>query len=69
MKIGNKIQQCNQNKESRLSLVGYAIWKSNTKSVAWVNLDIGIHSDLSLVFSYSNQIILYKACMPVSNQF
>ena len=36
------------------------MWKLDTKSAAWVSLDVGIHSDLSLVSSYPSQITLYK---------
>ena len=28
------LQQCNQNNEKRLSLVGYVMWKSDTKPIA-----------------------------------
>ena len=36
------------------------MWKLDTKSAAWVSLDVGIHSDSSLVSSYPSQITLYK---------
>ena len=42
-------------------LVGYVMWKSNTKLVTWVSLDIEIYLDLSLVSLYSSQITLYKS--------
>ena len=60
METRNKIQQCDQNKESKLDLAEYVIWKSNTKLITWVSLNIGIYLDLSLMFSYFNQIILYR---------
>ena len=42
-------------------LVGYAIWKSDTKSTAWESSDAEIYSDSSPVFSYPNQITLYRS--------
>ena len=39
----------------------YMTWKSDTKLVAWVSLDAGIHSDLSPVSSYPSQITLYRS--------
>jgi len=42
-------------------LAGYAMWKLDTKSVAWVSSDVGIYSDSSPVSSYPNQITLYKS--------
>jgi len=56
-----KMEQCNQDNGSRLGLVRYAIWKLDTKSVAWMSLDVGIHSDLSSVSSYPSQITLYRS--------
>ena len=47
-----QVQQYDQDKENGLSLLGYAMWKLDTKLVAWVNLDVGIHLDLSSVSSY-----------------
>ena len=37
------------------------MWKSDTKSAAWVSLDAGIHSDLSPVSLYPSQITLYRS--------
>jgi len=56
-----QLQQCIQDNGRGPGLVGYAMWKSDTKSVAWVSSDAGIHSDSSPVFSYSNQITLYRS--------
>ena len=42
-------------------LVGYAMWKSDTKLAAWESLDMGIHLDLSPVSSYPSQITLYRS--------
>ena len=56
-----QIQQHNQDNRRGLGLVGYTIWKSDTKLAAWVDLDAGIHLDLSPVFSYPNQITLYRS--------
>ena len=56
-----QMQQHNQDNGRGPGLVGYVIWKSDTKSVAWESLDAGIHSDSSPVSSYSNQIILYRS--------
>ena len=56
-----QVQQHDQDKERGLGLVEYAMWKLDTKSVAWVSLDMGIHSDLSPVSSYFSQITLYKS--------
>ena len=36
------------------------MWKLDTKLVAWVSSNVGIHSDSSPVFSYSSQITLYR---------
>jgi len=55
------MQQHNQDKESGPGLLGYAIWKSDTKSAVWVSLDAGIHLDLFPVSSYPSQIILYRS--------
>ena len=33
METRNKIQQCDQNKESKSDLAEYVIWKSNTKLI------------------------------------
>ena len=56
-----QMQQCAQNNEKGLGLVGYTMWKSDTKSVAWVSLDTGIHLDSSSVSSYPSQITLYRS--------
>ena len=56
-----QIQQRIQDNGRELGLVGYAMWKSDTKSEAWVSLDAGIHSDLSPVSLYPSQITLYKS--------
>ena len=56
-----QMQQCDQDNGREPGLAEYAIWKSDTKSVAWVNLDVGIHSDSSPVSSYPNQITLYRS--------
>jgi len=37
------------------------MWKSDTKLVAWVSLDVEIYLDLSPVSSYSSQITLYRS--------
>ena len=42
-------------------LAGYVMWKSDTKSAAWVSSVTGIHSDSSPVSSYPNQITLYRS--------
>ena len=56
-----QVQQHDQDSERGLGLVEYAMWKLDTKSVAWVSLDTGIHLDLSLVSSYPSQITLYRS--------
>ena len=56
-----QMQQHDQDNGRGLGLAGYAMWKLDTKSVAWVSLDMGIHSDSSPVSSYPNQIILYRS--------
>ena len=56
-----QMQQRVQDNGRGPGLVGYAMWKSDTKSVAWVSLDAGIHSDSSPVSSYPNQITLYRS--------
>ena len=56
-----QMQQCDQDNGRELGLVGYVMWKSDTKSVAWVSSDTEIHLDLSLVSSYSSQITLYRS--------
>jgi len=55
------MQQCDQNNGRGPGLVGYAMWKSDTKLAAWVSSDVGIHLDLSPVSSYSSQITLYRS--------
>jgi len=56
-----QMQQHDQDNGRGLGLAGYAMWKSDTKLVAWVSSDVGIHSDSSPVSSYSNQITLYRS--------
>ena len=56
-----QMQQHDQDNGRELGLAGYAIWKSDTKSVIWVSLNMGIHSDLFSMSSYSNEITLYKS--------
>ena len=53
--------QHNQNNRKRLDFVGYAMWKSDTKSAVWVSSDVGIYSDSSPISSYPNQITLYRS--------
>ena len=56
-----QMQQHIQNNGRELGSVGYAMWKSDTKSVVWVSSDVEIHSDLSPMSSYPNQITLYRS--------
>jgi len=56
-----QMEQHDQNNESGLGLAEYMMWKSDTKSMAWVSLDVGIYSDSSLVSSYPSQITLYRS--------
>ena len=56
-----QVQQCDQDNGRELDLVGYAMWKLDTKSAAWVSSDVGIHSDSSPVSSYPSQITLYRS--------
>ena len=56
-----QIQQYNQNNGRGLGLAEYTMWKLNTKSVAWVSLDVEIYLDLSLVSLYPSQITLYRS--------
>ena len=56
-----KMQQYDQDNGREPGLVGYEMWKSDTKSTAWVSSDAGIHSDSSPVFSYPSQITLYRS--------
>jgi len=56
-----QMQQCFQNNGRGPGLVGYAMWKSDTKSAAWESLDAEIHSDSSPVSSYPSQITLYRS--------
>ena len=56
-----QMQQCVQDNGREPGLVGYAMWKSDTKSTAWVSSDVEIHSDSSPVSSYPNQITLYRS--------
>ena len=56
-----QVQQHDQDSRRGLGLVGYAIWKLDTKSVAWVSSDVGIHSDSFPVSLYPSQITLYRS--------
>ena len=56
-----QVQQHNQDNGRGLGLVEYVMWKSDTKSAAWVSSIVGIHSDSSPVSSYPSQITLYKS--------
>ena len=56
-----QMQQHVQDNRRGLGLVGYVMWKSDTKSTAWVSLDVGIYSDSSPVSSYLSQITLYRS--------
>jgi len=56
-----QVQQCNQDNRRGPDLMGYVMWKLDTKLVAWMSLDVGIYLDLSPVSSYSSQITLYKS--------
>ena len=56
-----QMQQHDQDNGRGLGLVGYVMWKLDTKSVVWVSSDIGIYLDLSPVSSYSSQITLYRS--------
>ena len=56
-----EVQQHDQNKGSRLGLLGYMMWKSDTKSEIWMSSDMGIYSNSSLVSSYPSQITLYRS--------
>ena len=56
-----QMQQHVQDNRRGPGLVGYTMWKSDTKSVAWVSSDAVIHLDLSPVSSYPNQITLYRS--------
>jgi len=55
------MQQHDQDNGRGLDMAEYAMWKSDTKSAAWVSLDAGIHSDSSSVSSYPSQITLYRS--------
>ena len=56
-----QMQQRVQDNGRGPGLVGYVMWKSDTKSAAWVSLDAVIHSDSSPVSLYPNQITLYRS--------
>ena len=56
-----QMQQHNQDNGRGLGLVGYTMWKLDTKSAAWESSDAEIYLDLSLVSSYPNQITLYRS--------
>ena len=58
---GGREQMQDQDNGRWLGLAGYAMWKSDTKSVAWESLNAEIHLDLSSVSSYPNQITLYRS--------
>ena len=47
-----QVQQYDQDSGRGLGLAEYAMWKLDTKLVAWVSSDMGIYSDSSLVSSY-----------------
>jgi len=55
------MQQYDQDNGRGPGLMEYVMWKSDTKSAAWVSSDIGIYSDLSPVSSYTSQITLYRS--------
>jgi len=55
------MQQHDQDKERGPGLMGYVMWKSDTKLAVWVNSDAEIYSDSSLVSLYPSQIILYRS--------
>ena len=56
-----QMQQYVQDNKRGLGLAGYAMWKLDTKLVAWVSSDAEIHLDLSPVSSYPSQITLYRS--------
>ena len=56
-----QMQQHDQGNGRGPGLVGYTIWKLDTKSTAWESLDVGIHLDSSPVSSYPSQITLYRS--------
>ena len=56
-----QMQQHDQDNGRGPGLVGYAMWKSDTKLTVWESLDVGIHLDSSPVSSYPNQITLYRS--------
>jgi len=49
-----QMQQHDQDNGRGPGLAGYAMWKSDTKLVARVSSDVGIHLDSSPVSSYPN---------------
>jgi len=55
------MQQGVQDNERGPGLARYAMWKSDTKSAAWVSLNVEIHLDSSPVSSYPSQITLYRS--------
>ena len=55
------MQQRDQDNGRGPDLVEYVMWKSDTKSTAWVSSDVEIYSDLSPVSSYPSQITLYRS--------
>jgi len=55
------MQQHDQDNGRGPGLAGYAMWKSDTKSVVWVSSDVGIYLDLHPVSSYLSQITLYRS--------
>ena len=56
-----QMQQYDQDNRRRLGLVGYVMWKSDTKSVALVSLDVKIYLDSSPISLYPSQITLYRS--------
>jgi len=55
------MQQGVQDNERGPGLAEYAMWKSDTKSAAWVSLNVKIYLDLSPVSLYPSQITLYRS--------
>ena len=54
--------QHNHDNGSRLSLVGYVIWKLDNKSTAWVSSDTEIYSNSFSVSLYPS--VIYKSTYP-----
>jgi len=55
------MQQCDQDNGRELGLVGYTMWKLDTKSAAWESSDMRIHLDSFPVSSYPSQITFYRS--------